>query len=85
MRVHIYSEVYMTFLNHIWTEEEKFYVKRVEFCQKMNSHPLNLFLKTSTIRKMIFMRLSQTSRKHKSRRPMDYKPEFDTIITNEHT
>ena len=57
MRTSILFEVFQTFIQHVWTEQEKFFVRREEFVAKMSQYPLSHFLMTSTFRKMIELRM----------------------------
>ena len=50
MRTTIFFEVYLTFVQKVWEQQEKFYVNRDEFINKMSVYPLKYFLKSSTIR-----------------------------------
>ena len=50
MRTTIFFEVYLTFVQKVWEQQEKFYVNRDEFISKMSVYPLKYFLKSSTIR-----------------------------------
>ena len=53
MRNTIFFEVYLTFVQQIWEQQEKFYVGREEFISKMQEHPMKFFLKAATIRQVI--------------------------------
>ena len=51
----------------MWLEPEKFYVSRAEFVTKMSEYPLSHFLMTSTFRKMIALRVSDSPSKIKKK------------------
>lgn len=61
LRSSVYFEVFQTFVDHVWTAQEQFYITRNAFISKMSEYPLNHFLKAQTFRKMIELKMPETA------------------------
>ena len=61
MRTSVFFEVFQTFIQHVWSTQEQFYVSRKEFIEKMSEYPLTYFLEAATFRKMITLRMPDSA------------------------
>ena len=61
MRTSVFFDVFQTFIQHVWTAPEQFFVARSEFVRKMSEYPLSHFLETTTFRKMIALRMPDSA------------------------
>lgn len=61
LRTSVFFDVFQTFIQHVWSAPEQFFVSRVDFIDRMSQYPLNHFLQTTTFRKMIQLRMPDSA------------------------